>query len=151
MSEHEILPARRNAHGSVSATRVGPRTYHGTNERGASVLIAPEEVAGAFSPGELLKLALAGCAGLSADRVIGRRLGDDFEATFWAHGVSDDPTNRYTAIDEEIVVAGLAGLDEADRAKLLELVERSIDRACTIARTVAGVVNITTTVDAPDD
>ncbi|WP_419818449.1 OsmC family protein [Glaciibacter flavus] len=146
MSHDTVLPAERTAHGSVSATRVGTRTYRGTNERGATVLIGPEEVPDAFSPGELFKLALAGCAGLSADRVIARRLGDDFDATFWAHGTSDEATNRYTAVDEEIVVAGLAGLDDAERAKLLDLVERSIERACTIARTVRDVVDLSTTV-----
>ena len=40
--------------------RTGTRTYVGRNGRGAEVQIGPLENAGSFSPGELLKVALAG-------------------------------------------------------------------------------------------
>ncbi|MEJ3404446.1 OsmC family protein [Rathayibacter sp. YIM 133350] len=142
----ELLAGQRTAHGSVSAKRTGERTFEGRNERGATVRIGPEDAPDAFTPGELLKVALAACAGMSSDRVIARRLGEDFSATFWAHGVSDPATNRYSAIDEEIVLAGLDAMAEQDRAKLLDLIHRSIDKGCTVARSVEGSIDLTSTV-----
>ena len=100
------------------------------------MLIGPAAVDGAFTPGELLKAALAGCAGMSADSVIARRLGDDFTATYWAHGTSDEAENRYKAIDEEIVIDGLDEMSIEDRARLISLIERSIEKSCTVARSV---------------
>ena len=54
--------------------RTGTRLYTGRNSRGAEVSIGGVEVEGAFSPGELLKIALAGCSGLSADSKPAHRL-----------------------------------------------------------------------------
>ena len=39
--------------------RTGPRRYTGHSSRGAQVLIGSEDVDGVFTPGELLKIALA--------------------------------------------------------------------------------------------
>lgn len=130
----------RIAHGSVSAARTGDRTFQGLNESGATVRIGPVGTPGHFSPGELLKLALAACNGMSADHVIARRLGDDVEYTVWAHGTSE-PDNRYDRIDEEMILP-LGGLDEAERAKLLQLIEKSIERSCTVARSVGDDIDL---------
>lgn len=145
MTEKPLPQAQRIGPGSVSARRTGIRTYEGSNERGSTVQIGPADAAGHFTPGELFKLALAGCAGMSTDRVLARRLGDDFENTVWAHGTSD-PDDRYDAVDEEFVVA-LDALEPGEREKLLRLIRRSIDASCTIARTVHDSVNLSTTVD----
>lgn len=143
---HTSLPQpRRVGPGSVSARRTGTRTYEGSNERGVTVQIGPADAAGHFTPGELFKLALAGCAGMSTDRVISRRLGEDYEAVVWAHGTSE-PDDRYDAVDEEFVVA-LDALEPGEREKLLRLIRRSIDASCTIARSVQGSVDLATTVD----
>ena len=67
--------------------RTGKRLYTGRNSRGAEVSIGGVEVDGAFSPGELLKIALAGCSGLASDSalrsagsgsrtVVARRIGE---------------------------------------------------------------------------
>jgi uncharacterized OsmC-like protein len=132
--------------GSVSATRTGTRTYLGRNERGSEVLIGPADAAGHFTPGELFKLALAGCAGMSSDRVISRRLGDDYPATVWAHGTADPAEERYTAIAEELVLE-LDGLSEGEIATLRTIVGKAIDRACTVGRSVQASVEVTTSVN----
>lgn len=132
--------------GSVSVTRTGDRTYHGMNERGDGVLIGPPEAPGHFTPGELLKLALAGCAGMSSDRVTARRLGPDYSITIWAHGASDPAEQRYSAIDEELLL-DLSALDEAERSTLIQLMAKSIDRSCTVARTVGPAIDLTTSID----
>ena len=145
MTENPLPQAQRIGPGSVSARRTGTRTYEGRNERGSTVQIGPADAPGHFTPGELFKLALAGCAGMSTDRVLARRLGDDFENTVWAHGTSE-PDDRYDAVDEEFVLA-LDALEPDEREKLLRLIRRSIDASCTIARTVHDSVDLTTTVD----
>lgn len=145
MTEHAHQVSERIGPGSVSVARTGPRTYQGMNERGSTVLIGPVEADGHFTPGELLKLALAGCAGMSADSVAARRLGDDFELTVWAHGTSK-PDNRYDRVDEELLV-DLSMLDDAERAKLIEIMVKAIDRGCTVARSVHGCIELSTTID----
>ena len=132
--------------GSVSATRTGTRTYIGRNGRGSEVLVGPVEAEGHFTPGELLKIALAGCAGMSADRVISRRLGDDFQTTVWAHGVSDPAEERYRTVDEEILLE-LDGLTDAEIETLRTIIGKAIDKACTVGRSVKASVEVTTTVN----
>ncbi|GAA1787015.1 OsmC family protein [Agromyces lapidis] len=147
MSEHAHQVSDRIGPGSVSVTRTGPRSYEGLNERGATVRIGGDELEGEhFSPGELLKLALIGCAGLSTDRVAARRLGDDYAITIWAHGMSDPESNRYTRVDEELLV-DLGGLEASDRTKLIEIMARAIERGCTVARSVEDSIELDTTID----
>jgi uncharacterized OsmC-like protein len=126
--------------------RTGNRTYTGHSARGAQVSIGPASEGAVFTPGELLKIALIGCAGLSTDRVAARRLGDDYAITIWAHGVSDPEQNRYTRIDEELLVY-LGGLDPSDRTKLIDIMERAIERGCTVARSVEDSIDLVTTID----
>ena len=145
MTEHAHQVSDRIGPGSVSVTRTGERTFEGMNERGSTVRIGPAEADGHFTPGELLKLALAGCAGMSADRVAARRLGDDFAMTVWAHGTSDSE-NRYSRVDEELLL-DLSSLDEAERTKLIEIMVKAIDRGCTVARSVHGSIDLVTTID----
>ena len=145
MTDHAHRVSDRIAPGSVSVARTGPRTYQGMNERGSTVLIGPVEAEGHFTPGELLKLALAGCAGMSADTVAARRLGDDFEMTVWAHGSSRDG-NRYRRIDEELLV-DLSALEPEERTKLIEIMVKAIDRGCTVARSVEDAIDLDTTID----
>ena len=147
MSEHAHQVSERIGPGSVSVTRTGSRTYEGLNERGATVRIGGSELEGEhFTPGELLKIALIGCAGLSTDRVAARRLGDDYAITIWDHGVSDPDTNRYTRIEEELLV-DLGGLEPSDRTKLIDIMERAIERGCTVARSVEDSIELDTTID----
>ncbi len=117
--------------------RTGSRTFVGRNARGAEVQIGPLENDGSFSPGELLKLALAACTGLTTDDVLARRLGDDFPATITVDGVKDHEVDRYPLITENLIV-DLAGLDDKQRSRLLTIVHRSVAEHCTVGRTVTG-------------
>jgi uncharacterized OsmC-like protein len=115
------------------AERVGPRRYTGHNARGAQVQIGPVEAGDVFTPGELLKIALAGCAGMSADHSISRRLGPDARVTVRVAGPNQD--ERYPTLHEELVV-DLSALEPADRERVVTVVRRAIDRNCTVGRTV---------------
>ncbi len=128
------------------AERTGTRTYTGRSSRGAQVLIGPAEAGAVFTPGELMKIALAGCTGMSADAPLARRLGDDMAVTVHVSGTSDPEEERYKEMSEELVV-DLSGLDEVARRRLVTVVERAIDRNCTVSRTITrgAAVHLTIT------
>ena len=146
MTEHAHQVSERIGRGSVSVARTGSRTFEGMNERGSTVRIGPPDAEGHFTPGELLKLALIGCAGMSADRVAARRLGDDFAMTVWAHGKSRRDENRYRRVEEELLI-DLSGLEADERLKLIDIMEKAIERGCTVARSVEGAIELDTTID----
>jgi uncharacterized OsmC-like protein len=145
--QHPHQVSERIGPGSVSVVRVAPRMYEGLNERGATVRVGGPELEGEhFSPGELLKLALIACSGLSADRVTARRLGEDFALTVWAHGGSDHDTNRYTRIEEEFLL-DLSSLAAEEREQLLAVMTKAIERGCTVARSVEDSIDLALTID----
>lgn len=129
--------------------RTGPRTYVGRNGRGAEVQIGPLENDGSFSPGELLKIALAGCTGLTTDTVLARRLGADFDATIRVSGTKDLEADRYPQITEQLVV-DLTSLSDSDRARLLTIVHRAAEEHCTVGRTLTAGTAVVLNVSDPE-
>lgn len=129
--------------GSVWADRTGHRTLVGRNQRGVEIPIGHGE--GEINPGELLKLALIGCAGMSSDINLARRLGEDFEMRLWAHGTSDEEDNRYHRIAEEVQLP-LDGLTAEEIATVVTVFERAVAAGCTVERTVVPGVEVTHTV-----
>lgn len=115
--------------------RTGIRRYTGRSERGAQVLIGSVTDEGVFTPGELLKIALAGCAGLSSDQPLRRRLGDDYPAVIRVSGDADRDEERYPLLTEKLEI-DLSGLSAQDRERLLLVVTRAVDQVCTVGRTL---------------
>lgn len=115
--------------------RTGVRRYTGRSSRGAEVLVGSEDVEGVFTPGELLKIALAACSGLSSDYPLRARLGDDYQTTIRVSGDADRDQERYPLLEENLEV-DLSALSPEDVAKLATIVERSIDKVCTVGRTL---------------
>jgi uncharacterized OsmC-like protein len=115
--------------------RTGVRRYTGRSSRGAEVLVGSEDVEGVFTPGELLKIALAACSGMSSDHSLRTRLGDDYAATIRVSGPPDREREVYPHLDERLEV-DLGSLSDEDKVKLLTIVRRSIDKVCTVGRTL---------------
>lgn len=115
--------------------RQGSRRYVGHSSRGARVEIGRGGTEGVFTPGELLKIALAACTGMASDFTVSRRLGDDYAATIRVSGDADRELERYPRLDE-IYELDLSGLEPAAAERLLTLVRRSVDSACTVGRTL---------------
>ncbi|MBO0609407.1 OsmC family protein [Myceligenerans salitolerans] len=115
--------------------RNGVRTYTGFSARGARVEVGPVEAGAVFTPGELLKIALAACAGMSSDRAFARRLGDDYAVTIRVEDPKDMAEDRYPTLTEKFEV-DLSWLDQTDRDKLVTIAQRAIDKACTVGRTL---------------
>lgn len=122
--------------------RTGARRYTGHSTRGAQVLIGSEDVEGVFTPGELLKIALAACSGMASDRPLARRLGDDYHAVVKVRGTADRDQERYPLL-EETVELNLSGLPEDEKARVLVVVERAVDLVCTVGRTLKSGTTVT--------
>ncbi len=122
--------------------RTGTRRYTGRSSRGAEVLIGSGTVEGVFTPGELLKIALAACTGLSSDFPFANRLGDNYDVTIRVSGDADRENETYPEL-KEVVEVDLSELDAAGRERLLTTVERAVDKACTVGRTLKAGSKIT--------
>ncbi len=122
--------------------RTGIRRYTGRSSRGAEVLIGSVTDEGVFTPGELMKIALAGCAGLSSDQPLRRRLGDEYPAVVRVSGDPDRDQERYPQLTEKLEV-DLSGLSDEDKQRLLVVVTRAIDQVCTVGRTLKSGTEIT--------
>jgi uncharacterized OsmC-like protein len=122
--------------------RTGVRRYTGHSSRGAQVLIGSEDVDGVFTPGELLKIALAACSGMASDQVLARRLGDDYQATVRVSGAADREQERYPLLAETLEV-DLSGLSDDEKQRVLVVVNRAVDEVCTVGRTLKSGTKIT--------
>ena len=122
--------------------RTGVRRYTGRSSRGAEVLVGSEDVEGVFTPGELLKIALAACSGMSSDHPLRTRLGDDYAATIHVSGPADRERELYPLLEEKLEL-DLSALSEEEIRKLVVVVERSIDKVCTVGRTLKEGTEVT--------
>ncbi|MGH3557489.1 OsmC family protein [Mycobacterium sp.] len=122
--------------------RTGVRRYTGHSSRGARVLVGSEDVDGVFTPGELLKIALAACSGMAGDQPLARRLGDDYQATVRVSGQADREQERYPLLAETLEV-DLSGLTGEEAQRLLIVVNRAVDQVCTVGRTLKSGTKVT--------
>jgi uncharacterized OsmC-like protein len=118
------------------------RRYTGHSSRGAEVLVGSEDVDGVFTPGELMKIALAACSGMSSDQPLARRLGDDYRATVRVSGAADREQERYPLLDEVLEV-DLSGLSDEEKQRVRVVVERAVDQVCTVGRTLKSGTEVT--------
>lgn len=133
-------------HTELWVQRTGTRRYTGHSSRGAEVLVGSEDVEGVFTPGELLKIALAACTGMSSDRPLSRRLGDDYDSTIRVSGSADRDNEVYPRLDEVLEV-DLSELDPDAAARLLVVVQRAVDAVCTVGRTLKAGTEVTLSMD----
>ncbi|OBI42287.1 hypothetical protein A5707_06635 [Mycobacterium kyorinense] len=122
--------------------RTGVRRYTGHSSRGAEVLVGSEDVDGVFTPGELLKIALAACSGMASDLPLARRLGDDYQAVVKVSGQADRDQERYPLLEETLEL-DLSGLDAAEKERVLTVVQRAVDQVCTVGRTLKSGTTVT--------
>lgn len=131
---------------SLHADRIATRTYRAANDRGAEIVVGPSDVPGSFTPGELLQIAVAICAGMSSDHRLAHALGPDFDShlEFGADAVENE--NRYEHVGVEMNV-DTSGLDDAALAKLRERALHLISTNCTVGRTLRTGGDYTVTID----
>lgn len=91
---------------------------------------------GVFTPGDLVKIALAGCAALSSQFAIEHTLGEGKGARIVVDGTYDADSDAYINFNEQLVVdATDADLSDADADKLKERITRHVDKGCTVKHT----------------
>ncbi len=122
--------------------RTATRRYTGRSSRGAEVLVGSEDVEGVFTPGELMKIALAACSAMSSDIPLTRRLGDDYRATVLVSGPADREQERYPLLAETLQL-DLSGLSEQEAEQVRAVATRAIDRVCTVGRTLQSGTTVT--------
>jgi uncharacterized OsmC-like protein len=88
-----------------------------------------------FTPGELMKIALAACSGMSSDQPLARRLGDDYQAVVRVAGDADRDNEIYPLLQETLEL-DLSGMPDEDKDRLLMVVNRAVDLVCTVGRTL---------------
>ncbi len=120
--------------------RQGTRQYVARNARGAEVLLG--DGPGRFSPGDLLKIALAGCNAMSSDIRMQRVLGEAFAQVIGVSGAYDEQADRFDSFQVELV-QDLSGVDGDEREKLLARAQAAIERNCTIGHTITRGVTYT--------
>ena len=145
-SDATLDPMANGLDARLWVERIGHRRYTGYNDRGARVEIGNTGDEGVFGPVELLKVALAGCAGLTGDNALSRRLGEDVAVTIEVGGLTDGPEDRVPAFAERLVV-DLSGLPDEERDKLLTVLHRAIEEHCTVSRTLEAGASVTLTID----
>ncbi|MGO1174360.1 MAG: OsmC family protein [Actinomycetaceae bacterium] len=144
-------PAGASAHddADLTVTRTGTRTARATNSRGASVLVGGEGAPEAFTPGELLQIALAACEALSADHRIAHGLGADAEVVTRVTREKDEADNRYTDLHVEMSL-DLSALAPDAEERLRERIDAAVERHCTVGRTLRAGAATTLTVSSRD-
>lgn len=115
--------------------RTGSHVFTARNARGASVRVGRTGAEGAFTPGELLQLAAAGCAAVTAEELLVRRVGEDAPFVVTVGNDRRPGSHEYDAL-HVVVDVDLDGLDDAARARLEGAVRTAIARECTVSRTV---------------
>lgn len=122
--------------------RTGVRRYTGHSSRGAQVLVGSDDVEGVFTPGELLKIALAACTGMASDHPLARRLGEGYPAVIRVSGAADRDQERYPLLEETLEL-DLSGLTEAEAEQARIVARRAVDHACTVGRTLKSGTTVT--------
>jgi uncharacterized OsmC-like protein len=83
----------------------------------------------------LLQIALAGCAAVTAEEVIGRRVeGGGFSVS--NVGDRSDVAAEFDGFVNRFEIPGLDDVDDATRAVLEKVVRDAIAKLCTVSRTV---------------
>ncbi|MDO4913773.1 MAG: OsmC family protein [Bifidobacteriaceae bacterium] len=109
-------------------------SWHAYNDEGAHITFGKEK--GQFTPGDLMKIALAGCSALTSSYAIEKALGENHGATIIVDGTHNTIDNEYVNFSEQIQVdATEANLSDEEAQKLEETITRHIAKGCTVQRT----------------
>lgn len=119
----------------VNIERVGTKTYVARSARGGEVRIGTADTADTFTPGELLHIALAACAFMSADTSLAHKLGEDFAGFADIVATKPEGDDRYDFIGTTLRM-NLSSFDAEQVAAIQERALRAVEKACTVGHTV---------------
>lgn len=114
----------------------GDGTWQAHSDTGATLKIGHGP--GMFNPGDLLKVALAACGGLSSQDAVSRTLGQQPGTRIDVTGDYDETNDRYNSFAETVTLDGSRAstpMDEKTAQKFADRVNRHIAKDCTVAHT----------------
>ncbi|MTD57498.1 OsmC family protein [Amycolatopsis pithecellobii] len=126
----------------LEVERVGEHDFVGRNERGAEVRLGRKGAEGAFSPAELLQVATAGCAAVTAEHLITRRVGDDSKFRVDVSADRREGASELDAVHVRFDV-DVSGLGQDEQKALADAVDRAIEKLCTVSRTLKKGIPVT--------
>ncbi|WP_206784588.1 OsmC family protein [Amycolatopsis sp. MtRt-6] len=129
---------------TLEVERTGEHAFVGRNERGAEVLVGRKGAEGAFSPAELLQIAVAGCNAVTAEELITRRIGEDAKFRVTVDADRREGASELDAVHVAFDV-DVSALAADQRAALAGAVDRAIERLCTVSRTLKKGIPVTET------
>lgn len=98
---------------------------------------------GQFSPGDLMKVALAGCAALSSQFAVENTVGEGKGAKVVVDGTYDADNDSYINFNETLMVdAGDANLTPEEVEKLKKRIKAHVDKGCTVKHTYEQVTPV---------
>lgn len=115
------------------------------NSRGAQVRIGKPDMPGVFSPGELLKLAVAACTVGSVIRAGQAVTGEELPVLIRVAGEGNAEQHRYDALSEKIEL-DLGAVPAAQRAELMQAIHELVEQRCPLVRTVRRGIDLTVAV-----
>ena len=121
----------------VEIRRDGSHRFTARNDRGGEVAIGRDDAPEAFTPGELLLAAIAGCSAVTTENLLVRRVGE--EAEFAVHADRDkDPEDphKFSSVRVSFDVDLSAIQDAHERDRVVDAAERAVARFCTVSRSV---------------
>lgn len=135
---------------NVTITRSDVNAYTARSAGGAELRIGEPGEEGVFSPVELLQVALAGCASMSAEPQLRSQLGTDFELDTTVEAIYDSEENRLVKLITTLN-ADLSELDSEQQEKLIARAEKFIEKLCTVKRTLRHGAETETVVEGGEN
>lgn len=130
MTDTQSAPEAVNGAGpALYLERTATRQYVARNARGAEVLVG--DGPGRFSPGDLLKLALAGCNAMTSDVRLAGVLGEDFAQLIGVSGDYNEEADRYESFQVELI-QDMSQVEPEALEVALRRAEAAVKRNCTI-------------------
>jgi putative redox protein len=127
-----------DGHRSIELTQIGPGRFKATNDRGGETFMGGGGDDPDFTPVELLLAAIAGCTAANVEPVTSRRSPSTrFSITASGEKVRDEEGSRLSDLTLRLDIAFPEGPDgDAAREILPRTVQRTLERLCTVSRTV---------------
>ncbi len=121
----------------VEIRRDGSHRFTARNDRGGEVAIGRDDAPEAFTPGELLLAAIAGCSAVTTENLLVRRIGEDAELAVHADRDKDpeDP-HKFSSVRVSFDVDLTEIQDDTERDRIVDAAERAVARFCTVSRSV---------------
>lgn len=125
-------------HRSIELTQIGPGRFKATNDRGGETFMGGGGEDPDFTPVELLLASIAGCTAVTVEEITSRRAAaTGFSITSSGEKVRDEVGTKLTDLQLRFDITFPEGPEgDAARAVLPRTIRQTLERLCTVSRTV---------------